>query len=71
MTAANSCDAFLAVTGAQTTFQGTLEMKFQRIDVHGEEITVTTRFKLIPVRRPIMSVCRPVGKKVVVIMQSE
>ena len=71
MTTGYSCDAFLTATGAQTTFQGTLEVKFQRIDVHGEEITVTTRFRLIPVKRPIMSVCRPVGKKVVVIMQSE
>ena len=39
--------------------------------MHGEKITVTTRFRLIPVRRLIMSVCRPVGKEVVVIMKSE
>ena len=39
--------------------------------MYGEKITVTTRFKLIPVRCPIMSVCRPVGKEVVVIMKSE
>ena len=35
------------------------------------KITVATRFKLIPVRRSIMSVCRPVGKEVVVIMKSK
>ena len=69
VTAGYSCDAFLTATGAQTTFQGTLEVKSQRIDVHGEKITVTTRFRLIPVRRPIMSVCRPVGKEVVVILK--
>ena len=63
--------AFLTATGAQTTFQGALEVKSQRIDVHGEIITVTTRFRFIPVRRPIMSVCRPVGKEVVVIMNSK
>ena len=45
-------------------------MKSQRIDVHGGKITVTTRFRLILVRRPIMSVCRLVGKEVVVIMKS-
>ena len=39
--------------------------------MHGEKITVTTRFRLIPVRRLIMSVCRFVGKEVVVIMKSE
>ena len=39
--------------------------------MHGEKITVTTRIRLIPVRRLIMSVCRPVGKEVVVIMKSE
>ena len=71
VTAGYSCDAFLTATGAQATFQGTLEVKSQRIDVHGEKITVTTRFRLIPVRRLIMSVCRPVGKEVVVIMKSE
>ena len=69
--AAYFCDAFLTATGAQTTLQGTLEVKSQRIDVHGEKITVTTKFRLIPVSRPIMSVCRPVGKEVVVIMKSE
>ena len=53
------------------TFQSMLEVKSQRIDVHGEKITVTTRFRLIPVRRPTMSVCRPVGKEVVDIMKSE
>ena len=72
MTAGYSCeDAFLTATGAQTTFQGTLEVKSQRVDVDGEKITVTTRFRLIPVRRPIMSVCRPVGREVVVSMKSE
>ena len=61
----------LTATGARATSQGTLEVKSQRIGVYGEKITVTTRFKLIPVRCPIMSVCRPVGKEVVVIMKSE
>ena len=37
--------------------------------MHGEKITVTTRFRLIPVRRLIMSVCRFVGKEVVVIIR--
>ena len=54
VTAGYSRDAFLTATGAQTTFHGTLEVKSQRIDVHGEKTTVTTRFRLIPVRRPIM-----------------
>ena len=46
-----SCeDASLTATGARATSQGTLEVKSQRIDVHGEKITATTRFKLIPVR---------------------
>ena len=71
MTAGYSCDAFLAATGAQTTFRCTLEVKPQSIDVHGEKITATTTFRLILGRRPIMSVCRPVGKEVVVIMKSE
>ena len=62
VTAGYSCDAFLTATGAQTTFQGTLEVKSQRIDVHGEKITVTARSRLILVRRSIMSVCRPVGQ---------
>ena len=69
VTAGYSCDALLIATGAHPTFQGTLEVKSQRIDVHGEKITVTTRFSLIPVRGPFMSVCRPVGKEVVVIMK--
>ena len=71
MTAGCSCDAFLTATGAQATFQGTVELKSQRIDVRGEKITVTTWFRLIPVRRPIMSVCRPVGKEVEVTMKSK
>ena len=71
MTADDSCDAFLTATGAQATFHGTVEVKSQRIDVHREKIIVTTRFRLILGRRPIMCVCRPVGKEVVVIMKSE
>ena len=71
VSAGYSCDAFLTATCAHATFQSMLEAKSQRIDVHGEKITVPTRFRLIPVRRPIMSVCRPVGKEVVVIMKSE
>ena len=49
VTAGYSCDAFLTATGAQAnTFQDTLEVKSQRIDVHGEKITVTSDHECLP-----------------------
>ena len=60
-----------AATGPRATSQGTLEVKSQRVDVLCEKINVTTWFRLIPVKSPIMSVFRPVGKEVVVIMKCE
>ena len=50
VTAGCSSDSFLTATGAQTTFRGTLEVRSQRIDLHGKEITVTTKFRLILVK---------------------
>ena len=49
------CDAFLTATGARASFHTTLGVKSQRIDVYGEKITATTRFRLILVRCLIMS----------------
>ena len=72
VTAGYACeDAVLTATGPKATFQGTLEVKSQRVDVLCEKINVTTCIKLMPVKSPIMSVFRPVGKEVVVIMKCE
>ena len=59
---------FLTATGAPVASQGTLEVKFQLVDVHGEAITVKTVFELLPVRRPILSVSRLVDKGFAVVM---
>ena len=59
---------FLTATGAPV---GTLEVKFQLVDVHGERITEKAMFELLPVRRPILSVSRPVGKEFVLVMGNE
>ena len=67
----SSEEAFLKATGAQVTPQGTLKAKSQLLDVHGEKITVKTMFELVSMRCPIQSVGRPVGKKVVVVMENE
>ena len=51
-------ETFLTATGAPVASQGTLEVKFQLVDVHGEKITVKATFELLPLRRPILSVSR-------------
>ena len=55
-------EAFLITTGEQVTSQGTLEVKSNLVDVHGEKITVKTVFELILAKCPILSVGRPIGK---------
>ena len=72
MTAANSYEeAFLKATGAQVTSQSMLKAKSQLVDVHGEKITVKAMFELVTMRCPILSVGRPVGKEVIVVMENE
>ena len=61
----------LTVTGTPVASQGTLEVKFRLINVHGEKITVKAMFELFAVRRPILSVNRLVGKGFVVAMGKE
>ena len=61
----------LTVTGTPVASQGTLEVKFLLINVHGEKITVKAMFELFAVRRPILSVNRLVGKGFVVAMGKE
>ena len=39
--------------------------------MHGEQITAKAMFELLPVRRPILSVTRHVGKGFVVVMGNE
>ena len=60
---------FLTATGAPVASQGTLEVKCQLVDGHGEAITVKTVFELLPVRRPIVSVSRLVDKWFAVVME--
>ena len=60
---------FLTATGAPVASQGTLEVKPQLVDVHGEAITVKTVFELLHVRRPILSVGRLVDKGFAVVME--
>ena len=72
MTAANSYEeAFQKATGAQVTSQGMLKLKSQLVVVHGEKITVKAMFELVTMRCPILSVGRPVGKEVIVVMENE
>ena len=59
---------FLTATGAS---QGTLDVSFQLVDVHGVEINVRATFELLPVRRPILSVSRLVEKGLAVVMGKE
>ena len=61
----------LTVTGTPVASQGTLEVKFHLINVHGEKITVKAMFESLAVRRPILSVNRLVGKGFVVAMGKE
>ena len=59
---------FLTATGAPVASQGTLNVSFQLVDVHGVEINVRATFELLPVRRPILSVSRLVEKGFAVVM---
>ena len=49
-------------TGAPVASQGTLDVSFQLLDVHGVGSNVRATFDLLPVRRPILSVSRLVEK---------
>ena len=62
---------FLTATGPPVESQGTLEVTFQLIDVHGVAITVKAVFELLPVRRPILSVSRLVDKGFAVVMGND
>ena len=58
-------------TGAPVASQGTLDVSFQLLDVHGVEVNVRATFDLLPVRRPILSVSRLVEKGFVFVMGRE
>ena len=62
---------FLTATGAPVASQGTLDVSFQLVDVHGVEINVRATFELLPVRRPILGVSRLVEKGFAVVMGKE
>ena len=62
---------FLTATGAPVASQGSLDVSFQLLDVHGVEINVTAMFELLPVRRPVLSVSRLVEKGFAVVMGNE
>ena len=64
-----SGETFLTATGAPVASQGTLDVSFQLVDVHGVEINVRATFELLPVRRPILSVIRLVEKGLAVVME--
>ena len=65
----SSGETFLTATGAPVASQGTLDVSFQLVDVHGVEINVRATFELLPVRRPILSVIRLVEKGLAVVME--
>ena len=54
--------------GAPVESQGTLEVKFQLVDVHGVRIFVKAMFELLPVRLPILSDSRLLDKVFAVVM---
>ena len=58
----------LTGTRAPLASQGTLDVSFQLLDVHGVEINVRATFELLLVRRPILSVSRLVEKGFAVVM---
>ena len=62
---------FLTATRALVASQGTLEVTFQLVEVHGVAITVKATFELLPARRPILSVRRLVDKGSDVMMGNE
>ena len=62
---------FLTATRAPVASQGTLDVSFQLVDVHGVEINVRATFELLPVRRPILCVTRLVEKRFAVVMGKE
>ena len=62
---------FLTATGTPVASQGTLDVSFQLVDVHGVEINVRATFKLLLVRRPILCVSRLVEKGFAVVMGKE
>ena len=49
---------FLTATRASVASQGTLDVSFQLLDVHGVDINVRATLELLLVRRPILSVSR-------------
>ena len=61
----------LTATGAPVASQGTLDVSFQLLYVHGVDINVRATFELLPVRRPILSVSRLVEKGFAVVMGNE
>ena len=61
-------DIFLTATRAPVVSQGTLDVSFQLLDVHGVDINVRATLELLLVRRPILSVNRLVEKKLAVAM---
>ena len=62
---------FLTATRASVASQGTLEVTFQSVDVHGVAITVKAMFELLPVRRPLLSVSRLVFEGFADVMGNE
>ena len=64
-------DIFFTVTGAPVASQGSLDVSFQLVDVHGVDINVRATFELPPVRRPILSASRLVEKGFAVVMGEE
>ena len=48
-----------------------LKAKSQLVEVHGEKVTVKAMLELVSMRCPMLSVGRPVGKEVVVVMENE
>ena len=65
----SSGETFLTATGTPVASQGTLDVSFQLVDVHGVETNVRATFELLPVRRPILSVIRLVEKGLAVVME--
>ena len=54
---------FFDCHGTPVASQGTLDVSFQLVDVHGVEIHVRATFELLLVRRPFMGVSRLLEKK--------
>ena len=61
----------MTATGAPVASQGTMDVSFKLVDVHGVAINARATFELLPVRRPILSVSRLVEKGFAVVMGKE